>query len=130
MQTFTDRYIKSLKPKGKDYIVRESTAYGEGGFAIRIRPSGFKTWIIIYTYNGKRKWLSLGHYPSMGLSDARKRFRAAKDLLELGVDPGAWNDIHERASNERITVNRLCELYLMQYAKIEKKQSSAKQDEL
>jgi len=79
---FTDRYVKSLKPEGKMYQVREGR-----GFAIRVLPSGVKTWYFIYTMTGKRRQLNLGNYPEMSLQDAHEKYRRAFDLVKNGKDP-------------------------------------------
>jgi hypothetical protein len=47
---FTDTKIRSLKAGEKKYYLREAN-----GFAIRVLPSGAKTWLFIYTHEGKRK---------------------------------------------------------------------------
>jgi hypothetical protein len=45
MELFTDKKIKALKPKDHIYDVRE-----KNGFAIRVFPSGEKSWVFIYTF--------------------------------------------------------------------------------
>lgn len=79
---FTDRYIKSLKPKSQMFQVREGR-----GFAIRILPSGVKIWYYIYNFQGKRRQLNLGNYPDVSLEEAHSKFRAAVDLVASGIDP-------------------------------------------
>ncbi len=80
--TFTDRYLKSLKPKEKQYYVRE-----QRGFAVRILPSGIKTFLYIYTINGIRRQQNLGNYPHVSLADAHEKYLAAAKLLANGIDP-------------------------------------------
>lgn len=88
MPAFSDRYIKGLKPKSKPYYVREGVGSVSAGFAIRIRPSGVKTWYYIYKSDGKQVELSLGQYPAMGLADAREAYREKRELRDQGIDPG------------------------------------------
>jgi integrase len=130
MKNFTDKMIQSLKSEGKPYIVREQAPRGEGGFCIRVMPSGAKTWQMIYTFQGKRKWYSLGQYPFLGLKDARQKFKDAKALLEQGEDPGAKKRAIAYAAREEKTVDELCDAFLTQYASVEKRANSAKQDRL
>jgi len=59
---FTDRYISNSKPATKQYIIRESN-----GFAIRILPSGIKTWFFIQSLAGKRRPMNLGGSPELPL---------------------------------------------------------------
>jgi len=79
---FTDRYIQALKPREKEYCIRESH-----GFTIRVLPSGSKTFQFIYTLEGKRRRLNLGSYPATTLSEARDKFRDAANLVSKGTDP-------------------------------------------
>lgn len=81
---FTDIFIKSLKSEAKKYYRRESD-----GFTIRVMPSGVKTWLLVYTVDGKRKEMNLGQYPHVSLATARERYNDAKKVLGNGLDPGA-----------------------------------------
>jgi integrase len=81
---FTDKFIKGLKPESTKYYQRE----GEG-FTVRVMPSGAKTWLLIYSFDGKRREMNLGSYPDVKLATAREKHAAAKKLLNNGTDPGA-----------------------------------------
>jgi len=58
MPKFTDTLLKSLKPKDNKYQIRETT-----GFALRVMPTGSKTFLFIYESAGKRKEFNLGVCP-------------------------------------------------------------------
>jgi hypothetical protein len=79
---FTDKFILNMIPKAKQYVKRES-----GGFAIRMLPSGFKTWLFIYTLAGKRRQMNLGDYPDISLAKARDRATDARQAFKDGKDP-------------------------------------------
>jgi len=87
-QKFTDVFIRSLKPKVKEYTSRE-----KGGFGIRVMPSGRKVFFYLYRVDSQRRFLNLGEYPGVDLKEARKKFEAAaqvkllKDGLPGGADP-------------------------------------------
>ena len=49
-----------------------------------------------YRFEGKRKTLSFGAYPAVGLKDARARREEAKGQIAAGIDPGA----HKKAAKE------------------------------
>jgi integrase len=68
--TLTDRTVKALKPKKKQYEVRDA---GLRGFGIRVNTDGSKTWTLIISNGGRRQRVSLGHYPDLRLADARRR---------------------------------------------------------
>lgn len=81
---FTDMYLKKLTAPSKKTYVRESE-----GFTLRVMPSGAKTFIFIYTFDGKRKEMNLGSYPNISLADARIKHGDAIKLLSKGKDPAA-----------------------------------------
>lgn len=71
-KNFSDKFIKSLKPTDKKYLLREAT-----GFTIQVLPSGTKTFMYIYEVSGKRKYHKLGNYPSVSLEEAREKYNYA-----------------------------------------------------
>ncbi|WP_431065716.1 tyrosine-type recombinase/integrase [Methylotuvimicrobium sp.] len=79
---FTDNLIKGLKPKNKPYRLYEKGA--DKGFGIQVTPSGSKSFFLQYALNGKRKFLNLGRYPSIGLSEARDNARINREQLLQG----------------------------------------------
>jgi len=82
MKQFSDRYIGSLKPRDKKYIVRENR-----GFAVQILPSGSKTFMYIFELNKQKGYFHLGTYPSTSLADARIAYNDAYNLVKRGIDP-------------------------------------------
>jgi integrase len=54
---------------------------------VRVQTNGTKTWLYRYTFGGKRKNMSFGVFPAVGLKDARKKRCAAETLLDLRQDP-------------------------------------------
>ena len=67
MSPISDVKIKNAKPKEKMYKL-----YDQKGLYLIVAPSGGKWWRFDYTYDNKRKTLSLGTYPEVSLKDARK----------------------------------------------------------
>jgi integrase len=121
---FTDKLIKSLKPKNVPYDLREGSGQG---FGIRVMPSTHKSWIFIYYFEGKKKRMTLGAYPAISLADARKLHRDAISCLASGKSPAAEQ---QKARVEAIvagTVNELVDEYLEKWAKPRKR--SWKEDE-
>lgn len=102
--TFTDKYLKALKPKEKQYYVRE-----KHGFAVRVLPTGVITFLYIYTTYGKRRQLNLGIYPATKLADARKKFLDAAGLVAEGLDP--QNQPERAVGSQELTVSSLAYQY-------------------
>ena len=111
---FTDRFIDSLKPEGKIIDIREGA-----GFGIRILPSGVKTFFFIYRFDGKRRFLNLGHYDPTAtsggrgtLAHARKLYTAKKKQVDDGIDPLAEQDRTEQERRTAPTVESLVTDYI------------------
>jgi integrase len=113
---FSDRFVESLKPTEKINDVREGN-----GFGIRVLPSGKKTWFFIYRIDGKRRFMNLGHYPSISLAEARKKYRASFDLYEKGKDPAEMEEQEKDERRKAPTVADLVDDYIKLHAKRFKK---------
>lgn len=113
---FTDVYIKNLKPEHSKYYKREAN-----GFTVKVWPSGAKTWLYVYTFEGKRKEIKLGEYPALRLADARLKYNEAFELHQNGKDPGAKERQQQEERRAAPTVAALVEEYLEKHAKIHKR---------
>lgn len=116
MAIFTDRAIRALKPSDKTYELREGT---RSGFAIRVHPSGRKTFVHWYSSEGRKRRATLGHYPDTDLRTARERLAEQRRLLDAGIDPIAHQRAQrdaerdaEAARTRRQTIGELIEAYL------------------
>ena len=100
MSNFTDTYIKALKPTDKRF-----EEYEGGGFGIRVSPTNVKTWVYRYKISGKTDKITLGHYPSMSLANAKKRFIELSEQRKEGLTPKTL--IRQQAHKENNTVKKL-----------------------
>lgn len=135
---FTDKFILNLKPKEKMYQFRESE-----GFGVRVLPSGLRIFIFVYTIAGKRRQMNLGDYPDLGLGKARERAADARKALKSGKDPQEigfeWHKNPERerreiaaaieADEKNPTIKTLAAEYMRRHANVNKRASSAKEDQ-
>ena len=116
---FSDRYIKSIEPKKYIYDIREPNGHG---FAIRIFPSGKKSWTFLYTYLSRKRRMTLGKYPTISLANARIKHREALIILEKDKkDPGLEKQKAILESRNSSTIKALIEEYLEKYAKVYKR---------
>jgi integrase len=105
---FTDKGIANLKPIVKKFYVRDVRE----GFALRVMPSGAKTFLYIYTLNGKRKELNLGNYPEVTLATATEKYQEAHIKFNNDVDPK-----YKEPAKELVTFQHFSNLYLAEYSK-------------
>ncbi|QIG33653.1 site-specific integrase [Leclercia adecarboxylata] len=84
----TDREIANLKAdEGKRKVLAVSSGAG-AGLCIEVRPDAVaKSWLYRYQFTGKAKKMTLGNYPSMSLTEARKAHIQAMAILKSGRDP-------------------------------------------
>ena len=90
------------------------------GLALRVTPAGGKSWSLRYrTDEGEQRRLTIGRYPAIGLSKARKLAQTAMGQVAEGVDPAnAKQQAKATAKAKRLsTVSTLIESYLEDSAK-------------
>jgi transposase-like protein len=66
-----------------------------------VTPQGGRLWHYRYRFQGREKLLSLGCYPDVPMESARARQHAARQLLDLGVDPAERRNDIRQISGER-----------------------------
>lgn len=105
----TDRKATTAKSKVKEYLLAD----GDGLF-LRVRPTGAKDWMLVYTHDGARKKMGLGKFDDVPLARAREKANLCRADLADGIDPKTAAEqctIQDRAEREarvaRLTVNGL-----------------------
>lgn len=78
----TDIQIRNAKPSEKPRKLSDGA-----GMYLLVTPAGGRLWRLKYRIDGREKQLSIGTYPEIGLSDARKRRDEAKSMIAQGKDP-------------------------------------------
>jgi integrase len=104
---FTDTMIRKLKPEESKYTKSEGN-----GFTIRVMPSGVKTWLYLYRFNGNRLELNLGGYPDVSLETARDRFEEAKRKVKHDMDPLAEKIAATERRRQELTFDQLASEYI------------------
>lgn len=76
----TSRTIQSLKPKDRRYTIAV-----DKGLALRVQPSGTKSWVLRIPTNGRVIDITLGHFPELGLQQAKAEARKRQKAFD--IDP-------------------------------------------
>lgn len=80
----TDLQVRKMPLKGHRYEVLDGN-----GLYVRVHPSGAKSWIFRYNFEGVARRMTLGAYPGVTMAMARERHAVAVSDLQRGIDPGA-----------------------------------------
>ena len=122
----TDARIRSLRPEPTRREVWDT----EPGFGLRIAPTGRKSFIYLYRFNGKPRRLTLGVYPRTSLADAREIVAKSVKSLEQGIDPGAEKINARKALRDAESFEELAFQWVERWAKPNRKSWRAAQREL
>lgn len=108
---FTDRSIRALKPRAERY---EIWKHGEPGFGIRVAPSGRKTFVYLYRFDGRPRRMTLGVFRDgesvsgnqerITLAETNLRLARAKAKLEAGADPGTEKIARRQADQDALAI--------------------------
>jgi integrase len=102
----TKRFVDALKPVQRDTLYRDDDLTG---FALRVKPSGARTWVVQYRNTaGRTRKLALGRVGVLTPDEARQRARKALGRVADGEDPSATRN----AARGAMTVADLCRDYL------------------
>lgn len=109
--SLTHRSIEALRPAEAPYRISDQRCIG---LAVRVAPSGVKTWDLAYRIrgSGKTRRVSLGRVTDVSLEKARERANALTSAARAGRDLIAEEHESQRTAASRLTVERLIELYV------------------
>src|SRR5687768_10646644 len=79
----SDTALRSIKPGDP----RRRISDGDGLYILLFVNGGAHGWRFDYSFAGKRKTLSLGTYPTIGIALARERAEDARRKVAQGIDP-------------------------------------------
>jgi integrase len=110
-EALTPRSIDAMKPENHPYRVPDLRC---PGLAIRVAPSGIKTWDALFRIRGtavvKRK--ALGAFPAVTLAQARDRMASLGRAAQAGRDLLLEEEDARAQTSSRITVERLIDDYV------------------
>lgn len=109
--SLTHRAIESLRSAEAPYRVSDQRCIG---LAVRVAPSGLKTWDLAYRIrgSGKVRRVSLGRVTDVSLEQARERANKLTSAARTGRDLIAEEHESRAAAASRITVEKMIELYV------------------
>ena len=82
---FTDLGVARLKPQKKRFMRTEGN-----GLYLQVLPGGTKKWVHFHRGN-KQQWISLGYFPNMDVTEARKRNEEAAKFVTTDTTGQALN---------------------------------------
>ena len=109
--SLTHRSIEALRPAETPYRVSDQRCIG---LAVRVAPSGIKTWDLAYRIrgSGKVRRVSLGRVADVSLEKARARANELTSAARAGRDLIAEEEESRAAAASRLTIEKLIELYV------------------
>jgi integrase len=83
----TKAMVERPKVPEQGHLVTWDSSPGMGGFGIRVAASGRVSYLVRYWNGSRERWQTLGAYPRLNLSDARKQAAAILKAAAGGADP-------------------------------------------
>lgn len=108
MPKLSKKRVDALKPKASDYIVFDADVTG---FAVRVLPSGKKTYMIQYRANGRQRRVAIGKHGTITLDEARTKARELLGRIAQGQDPAEEIAVYRKAPD----VRTLCDRFIKEY---------------
>jgi integrase len=113
---FTDRGVRNLQAKEKRFEIWEAR-----GLGLRVAPSGLKTWIFLYRFDGKSRRVCLGRYPRLSVAQAHRAHGVAVAQLADGIDPGTLRVREKKSERDAPTIATLAKDYIDKHARPKKR---------
>lgn len=117
MGTLTDVQLRNLLKAG-----RPVAGLSDGdGLTFTLSTKGTAAWTLRYRHGGRRKEMTLGRYPDMGLADARKAATAARKRVNEGVDVAREKQEAIAETKAAGTMRELCEEFMRRKVETERR---------
>jgi len=104
-------YIKSVQPQEKRIEIYDTLV---AGLALRVTPTGHKSFVYRYRYKNKIKRFTIGTYPKIGLATARNEAKNLSYEVNNGTDPMAEKK-KARYDPGSVTLNELAKEFKGKY---------------
>ena len=117
MAKLSKRTVSNAPVKANSYLIFDDEVRG---FAVRVHPSGQKTFLMRYRFGGADRKLTLGHFGSITAEKGRSLALKARAALADNIDPGA----EQRKSVASATVESLGERFMREHVLVRCKPST------
>jgi len=118
MPKITKRLVEAAEPQDKDYIICDDDL---AGFAVRILPSGRRSYIVQYRIGNRYRRMSLGAHGVLTPEKARRMAFKVLAAVKDGEDPAG---VRARA-RKACTVKELAERFDQEHISVRLKQGTA-----
>lgn len=81
----TPQLIKAMEPPARGNRIEWDTQ--ERGLGLQVTAAGRRAFVLRYVFNGHERRMTLGEFPTLNLTAARKLARDRKGEIARGVDP-------------------------------------------
>lgn len=108
MFKLTKRAVEGLAIEAKDYLVWDRDMRG---FAVRVYPSGKKTYLIQYRAGRRTRRITIGQHGVLTADEARTRAKQLLGDVARGADPSA----EKQAKLSAPTMAGLCDRFMGEY---------------
>ena len=97
---FTAAGISKLKVPAPGRVEKYDAAVR--GFGIRVTASDSRSWIFVYSYNGRRRRYTIGSVGAIPLAKARATAATLKDDVAAGGDPASDKQQTRRRAKDSV----------------------------
>ncbi|MGA7326914.1 MAG: integrase arm-type DNA-binding domain-containing protein [Rhodomicrobium sp.] len=121
-KNLTATRIEHAKPKpGEAYELIDA---GLRGFRLRVQPTGQKSFILRYRFNGAQRVFTIGDASKLPLKAAHEIAHAAFAEVAAGRDPAQEKQAAKRSSDIPESIDDLVTLFLEKHAKLHTREST------
>lgn len=86
--------VERAKPKPEEYSLADGN-----GLSLKTSPNGAKSWSVRYRLlSGGRRNVVIGHYPTVGLAEAREKTKGVHQAARAGKPVFGWQDEKQQAA--------------------------------
>ncbi len=109
MSNLKKKDIKEALPKDKEYKKHDGN-----GLFLRVRPSGAKSWVYIFSLPGERRLtkMTLGSIKDVSIESARQQVIELKKYVASGIDPRSAKAAAIAENAQAITMQKLFENWI------------------